>query len=136
MRVPSGVKAEGTLHLFSENRYVFPISMAVTNPEFKTVSLTRIRVAVVLHLQLWPAKPTRKSSEIKEPYDETIQSYGVASFTMLDAAEGLVLRTYDIRESLAHFTSDHSLCSLRADDDLVGPLIMIQESSVDIDDEP
>lgn len=40
--------------------------MVMMNPDHETANFSRIRVAVILHLQLWPAKLTRKSSEIGE----------------------------------------------------------------------
>ena len=62
------------------------------------------------------------------------KTYSATKSTILDAADGLVLRTYNIRESLAPSTSEHSLYNLGADVDPVGRLDMILESLLDIDD--
>ena len=105
-------------------------------PRFKTVKFTRIRAVVILHLQLWLAKLTRKSSESREACDATRQWYSLASSVILNTAEDPFSRTYDIRESPVQLTSKHSLYGLGADDDLVGPLVIMQESSVDMDDCP
>ena len=125
MRVPFHRDGSRDSTPIFKTRFVLLLSMAMTNPESKTINFARIRGAIILHLQLWPAKLTCKSSEIRDPCDEETRTSSIASSTLLDAAEGLIIRTYNIRESLARSTSEHSLYSLGADVDLVGPLVMI-----------